>query len=206
MKLVELFNKKENGFYIELGANTGLNVSNTALLEAKYNWTGILIEPSTWGCEECKKNRPNNIILQYACVSNDFESSVVDGDFVDGHPMASIGQTRRTTDNNGNPPRHETVPATTLEKILDEHLSGNKQIDFLSLDTEGYEYNILKGMNLKKYSPTYVLIEIYIDDFKKIVELMLSNNYILHSCITNFNHIDNPIWDGTCNDYLFIKL
>lgn len=77
--------------------------------------------------------------MQYACVSNDFESSVVDGDFVDGHPMASIGQTRRSTDNNGNPPGHETVPATTLEKILDEHLPENKQIDFLSLDTEGFE-------------------------------------------------------------------
>ena len=51
-KLIEIFNSKENGFYIELGANTGLNQSNTALLEWKYNWTGILIEPSTWGYQE----------------------------------------------------------------------------------------------------------------------------------------------------------
>lgn len=204
-KLTEIFNYKKNGFYIELGANTGLNQSNTALLEWKYSWTGILIEPSKWGYKECIKNRPKNIILNYACVDSDFNEEFVNGDFVDGHPMASVGAVRRTKDNEGYPPKQEQARAITMEKLLDEFLPEGQHIDFLSLDTEGYEYNILKGINFEKHSPTYLLIEVYYTDFDKIVELLERHNYTIHSCITNYNKEDNHRWDGLHNDFLFVK-
>ena len=95
------------------------------------------------------------------------------------------------------------VKATTLEKILDKQ--NCKHIDFLSLDTEGYELNILKGLNLDKYRPIYMLIEIYTKDYDNIIEFLESKNYNLHSNFTNYNKIDNPGWDGTHNDYLFIN-
>jgi hypothetical protein len=94
------------------------------------------------------------------------------------------------------------VNAITLEKILDEHC--NTEIDFLSLDTEGYELNILKGLNLEKYRPKFMLIEVYTKDFTNIVNYLNMNNYKLHSNVTNYNKIDNPGWDGTHNDFLFI--
>jgi hypothetical protein len=94
------------------------------------------------------------------------------------------------------------VKAQTLEKILDEnHIQS--EIDFLSLDTEGYELDILQGLNLDKYRPKYLLIEVYNNDFNNIVNYLQSKNYVLHSNFTNYNHIDSPIWDGTHNDFLF---
>ena len=159
-KIDNLFGSKENGFFIELGANDGLFQSNTAFLEKSRKWKGILIEPSIKGYELCKKNRINSICLNYACVSNNYKKDYIEGDFLNNNPMASIDGTRLSNNTD-----IQSVKAMTLEKILDIHLDGN-YIDFLSLDTEGYELNILHGLNLDKYRPKYILVEIYSKDYR----------------------------------------
>ena len=159
-------------------------------------WSGILIEPSLKGYEECKKNRPKSVCLNYACVSNDYKNDYIEGDFKDNSAMGSIGGKRLRRQN------LVKVKAITLEKILDEHCHTN--IDFLSLDTEGYELEILKGLNLNKYRPKFMLIEVYKKDYNDIVNFLNLLNYKLHSNFTNYNKIDNPVWDGTHNDYLFV--
>jgi len=194
-KLNNIFNKK-GGFFIELGANDGLSQSNTAFFEKELDWRGILIEPSLRGYTQCKINRPNSLCLNYACVSNDYKGDYIEGDFEDNNPMGSVNGERLR--------RNSTlrVKALTLEKILDEHC--HTSIDFLSLDTEGYELEILKGLNLSKYRPKFMLIEIYTKDYHNVVNFLNSQNYDLHSNFTNYNNIDNPMWHGSHNDYLFI--
>lgn len=196
-KLDDIFNKKTNGFFIELGANDGVFQSNTLFFEKTRGWKGILIEPSVSGYESCKKARPNSISLNYACVSNTYTDEYVLGDFQSCHPMASINGERLNSNN------LTLVKATTLEKILDIHAC-NEKIDFLSLDTEGYELNILQGLNLNKYRPKHMLIEIYTKDYDNILKFLSKNNYKLHSNFTNYSLSTNPAWDGTHNDYLFI--
>ena len=195
-KLHRIMNKK-GGFFIELGANDGHFQSNTAFFEKEMGWRGILIEPSVEGYEMCKQNRPNSICLNYACVSCDYREDYVKGDFKYNDPMASVNGVRCNYD----PTEFVSVKAITMEKILDEHCDTN--IDFLSLDTEGYELNILKGMNLKKYRPNSMLIEIYEEDYESIVDYLKENRYTLHSNLSNYNCTDNPDWDGSHNDYLF---
>jgi FkbM family methyltransferase len=198
-KLNDIF-KKEKGFYIELGANDGITYSNTAFFEYEKNWKGILIEPSISKYQECIKNRPDNIIINCACVSNEYEKDTVCGDFYSGSMMSSINGVRLGNSN------LVEVKSLTLEKILDEHLPENTNIDFLSLDVEGYELEVLKGINFKKYNPIFMLIEIYDKDFKEILKFLSENNYTLISNLTNYNIRDNPGWDGTHNDYLFKKI
>ena len=193
-KLDKIFNKK-GGFFIELGANDGLFQSNTAFFEKHMAWTGILIEPSLKGYTKCKINRPKSVCLNYACVSNDYKDEYIDGDFANNHPMGSVNGVRNTSTN------MVKVKAITLEKILNEYCDTN--IDFLSLDTEGYELEILKGLNLSKYRPKFMLIEIYMKDYDNIVNYLNLHNYKLHSNFTNYNKIDNPRWDGSHNDFLF---
>lgn len=194
-KLNDIINKR-NGFFIELGANDGLFQSNTAFFEKELNWRGILIEPSIKGFELCKKNRLNSICLNYACVSDNFKDEYVFGDFLDNHPMGSINGNRLQNKN------QNKVKAITLAKILNNY--NCKNIDLLSLDTEGYELEILKGLNLNKYRPNYMLIEIYTNEYNDVNTYLTSNNYKLHSNLSNYNKVDNPNWDGTHNDYLFV--
>ena len=193
--LDSVFKHKENGFFIELGANDGLTQSNTALLEFYRGWKGVLVEPSFNAYTECSKNRPASTCFNLACVSNTYEGDAIEGDF-NGGMMSSVEGMR-----NGSS-KLVSVKVSTLEKILDS--VGASSVDFLSLDTEGYELNILKGLNLSKYRPRYMLIEIYTKDYSEIVAFLNENNYSLIMNMTNYNSVDNPQWDGTHNDYLFI--
>lgn len=194
-KLDILFNHKTNGFFIELGAFDGITQSNTYFFELYRKWKGLLIEPSKNAFELCCENRPNSIVVNCCCVSNTYNDTIISGDF-NSTLMSSVNGERMNSNN------LIGVKAQTLEKILDEnHIQS--EIDFLSLDTEGYELDILQGLNLDKYRPKYLLIEVYNKDFNNIINYLQSKNYILHSNFTNYNHIDSPIWDGTHNDFLF---
>ena len=194
-KLDILFNHKKDGFFIELGAFDGITQSNTYFFELYRNWKGLLIEPSKESFDLCSKNRPNSIVVNCCCVSNTYNDIKIQGDF-NSTLMSSVNGERLNSNS------LIQVNALTLEKILDEN-NINKEIDFLSLDTEGYELQVLEGLNLEKYRPKYLLIEIYRKDYNNILSYLQSKNYTLHSNFTNYNHIDSPIWDGTHNDFLF---
>jgi len=194
-KLDNLFNKK-NGFFVELGAFNGIDYSNTAFLEFNRNWTGILIEPSFNCYKQCITNRPSSICVNAACVSHDYKLTTINGDFND-ITMASIDGIRLNNTEN-----LVSVPALTLDYIFDNN--NVKTIDLLSLDAEGYEFEILKGMNLNKYRPRYMLIEIYRNEYDNITSYLNQYNYKMIENFSNFNYIDNPSWDGTHQDFLFM--
>ena len=194
-KLDMLFNHKKDGFFIELGAFDGITQSNTYFFELNRNWKGLLIEPSKNSFDLCCINRPNSIVVNCCCVSNTYTDTKIFGDF-NSTLMSSVNGERLRSN------QLIEVKALTLEKILDEN-NIDIEIDFLSLDTEGYELPILQGLNLDKYRPKYLLIEIYSNEFNNILIYLESKYYFLHSNFTNYNHIDSPVWDGTHNDFLF---
>jgi len=192
--LAEIMNFN-NGTFIEVGANDGLMQSNTKFFEEYYGWKGILVEPSKNLFAQLCKNRPNSRCFECALGSFSENNSYVSGDF-DGNLMSSLtGRTGK--------PRNQKVLIRSLQSILDE--CGVKHINFFSLDTEGYELNILKGIDFSRSSFDYLLIEVYQHQYDEIISFLSSNGYDMVKCLTNYNKISNPDWDGTHNDYLFKK-
>ncbi len=70
LKVLKYFDYKKNGYFIEVGANDGIKLSNTYLLEKDYNWKGICIEPVPSIFNKLKKNR-KSINLNYAVYNVD---------------------------------------------------------------------------------------------------------------------------------------
>lgn len=191
--MVEIM-KIENGIFIEVGAYNGLWCSNTKLLEECYGWKGILIEPCEKVYPTLCKNRPLAQCFNCALGSFAEDNTYAYGDFQDS-PMASF------TGRCSNKPKDTKVLIRSLQSILDE--CNITHVNFFSLDTEGYELNILKGIDFDKITFDYILIEIYKDQYEEIVSLLKEKGYELECCLSNYSKATNPDWDGTHNDYLF---
>ena len=190
--LVEIMNYRD-GIFIEVGANDGVTQSNTKLFEEKYGWTGILVEPSENLFLQLCQNRPNSKCFSCALGAFKENNTYVYGDF-DGQLMSSL--TDRTQR-----PKTQKVLVRSLQSILDE--CKLQHINFFSLDVEGYELNILQGIDFTKTTFDYLLIEIYKHQYHDIIAFLAEKEYELVKCLSNFTHDSKPSWDGTHNDYLF---
>jgi len=166
-KLLKYLNFKE-GFYIECGANDGVNQSNTWYFEKILNWRGVLIEPNKTSFKNLKNNRSSkNIFRNVALVSEDFKNKNEEIYLSENNLESKL--------TNAVSPLSQKVATETLNNILKE-LNINK-INFFSLDVEGYEEEVLKGLNLDIFDIDYILIET--NNFDKINFMLKNCNYIL---------------------------
>ena len=180
------------GFFIDIGAHDGVSQNNTKIFEELYGWKGMLIEPSIQCIDKMKINRPNTIIENYALVGD--ERKQISGDF-NGHLMASENGKRLKKK------KITSVNSCRLDELIEKQQI--KRIDFICIDTNGTELEVLKGINLHKYTPKYILIQIIKDKYEIICNLLSNNNYRLLCNLTNYNKKQNPRWNGLHNDYLF---
>ncbi len=156
------------GFFIEAGANDGYSQSNTYYLEKKRRWRGVLVEGIPELHKRCVQERPGSTVHHCALVADDFQQPTVTMHYA--HLMSVVDGSLKTT---GQQEEHlqagidiqnldgsysTEVPARTLESVLDS-IHDLPEIDFFSLDVEGYELNVLKGLNLSKHRPRYLLVE-----------------------------------------------
>jgi FkbM family methyltransferase len=155
-----------DGYFIEAGANDGLTQSNTYWFEQFRGWRGLLIEAVPEKAQACRRNRPRATIVQSALVASDTIRSVQINTadlmaFVAGHSQDDAEErarlTRAMSVQNLREVKRIDVPAKTLSSILDD--LGSPGVDLLSLDVEGFELEVLKGLDLRRHRPAYILLE-----------------------------------------------
>lgn len=149
----EYFGKRKTGFFVEVGANDPEENSQTFLLE-RNGWNGILIEPQSTCCERLRQARPKARLFQVACGSPGQRGRVC---------LQIKGQVSKlilSASADLSAIRHEEVQVITLDDVLEQ--AGNPQIDFVSIDVEGNDLEVLRGFDLKRHHPQLILIE---DDY-----------------------------------------
>ena len=149
-----IFNNKKNGYFIELGATDGITLSNTHYFEKELGWNGVCIEPNPDNIDKLKKNRnchvSNSLIYSKSGEKKNFNivnCNELSG--IDNH-IGNIGNSKVS--------KTIVLNTKTLTEVLDD-FKAPKYIDYLSLDTEGSELEILKGLDFKKYIIGYISVE-----------------------------------------------
>ena len=147
--LNNFFKNKENGYYIDIGAHHPKRFSNTYFFYKK-NWTGINIDAMPGSMELFKKERPKDINIETPISDKEeeltfyfFEEPANNG-FWNDKEIKQIDSELKGKKN---------IKCRTLESVLDEFFPSNKVIDFISIDVELYEINVLKSNNWNKYNP-----------------------------------------------------
>lgn len=161
--------KKHGGFFIEAGANDGISQTNTLYLERYRGWTGLLIEPVPELAARCRINRPRCMVESCALVASEAESRNISIKYLG--LMSQISDLHDTPsdkhhhDNvvsgfvaHGGRPYTVEVPARTLSSVLDSHHVSH--IDLFSLDVEGYEAQVLAGIDFQRHRPEHLLVEV----------------------------------------------
>lgn len=176
----------DGGFFVEAGANDGFEQSNTYHLERFRGWGGLLVEPVPELYREALLERPGSRVVNCALVSGDHDGAEVrmrygglmsivagthgseqaDSDFI--APAFALGLEQEYA---------FSVPARTLSSLLDE--LGSPEVDLLSLDVEGFEPEALRGLDLERHAPRFILVEIHdLEHGRAPVEAALGDRYV----------------------------
>ncbi len=169
-------NFKKFGYFVEFGSCDGLKLSNTFLLEKEFMWDGILAEPARFWHEELKQNRKCNI--ETDCVWKESGIKLV---FKESE-LALYSTIKDLSDNDHHKDlryKGKTYEVTTisLNDLLKKY-NAPKDIDYLSIDTEGSEYEVLKSLNFEKYNIKIITCEHnYTETRSKIFNLLTTKRY-----------------------------
>ena len=172
-----------NGFYIECGAFDGVNQSNTWFFEKVLNWHGILIEPNP---------RYFKKLLNYRSKKNFFINEIMTSEnnrdellLIDNNFYSKITNQKTMSKN------LISIKKNSLFQILKSKKLLSQKIDFFSLDVEGYEFEIIKGLGSSIENVKLFVIET--NNFEKI------NKYLKTK---KFKYLEKL----SKNDYLFVNL
>ena len=167
---------KTNGVYIEIGVGNGKELSNTYFFEKVRNWQGLLCEPAKQFHDPIRKGR-NGILIDKAVYNKSGEvlkfSESVDNGELSG--LVGFGTVDDSVESNN---RSYEVTTVTFNDICNEFIPG-RVIDYLSVDTEGSEFEILSSIDFTKHSISCITVEHNYDSKKidKIRSLLEKNNF-----------------------------
>jgi FkbM family methyltransferase len=189
---ISQLSENDERYFVEFGACDGITYSNSCILERQYAWLGLLAEPARQYHELLKTNR--KCIIETRCIwekSNEkiqfSENSEGEYSSIEGFKSNSYEEKKKST---------YQVETISLNDLLLVYGAPYK-INFLSVDTEGSEWEIIKDFNFDQYRFDFISIEHnYSDKRDRIHTLLSSNGYsrILQE-VSGFDdwYVDIPI-------------
>jgi FkbM family methyltransferase len=190
--LNKYFAGRTNGFFVEVGAYDGMVLSNSYFFET-IGWGGILVEPHPRKAQLCRENRPGSHVFECAAVASSKTTQIELLDVPAGEVYSTVAPTeahlQRLRDY-GLDSRRIVVSARTLDSILEE--VNPSCLDFVSIDVEGAEIQVLQGFDIRRWNPRLVMVESMGPRPGAVRDYFRAHGYAyLHS--VNINDIYRPV-------------
>jgi len=184
--LRRIFERQSCGFYVDIGAHHPKRFSNTYLFYRK-GWTGINVDAMPGSMQAFKKMRPRDINLEFGVGSKegDFEYYVFNEPALNGFSK-ELSYERHSSESNYKVVEVVKMKMKPLSKILEEYLPSGQVVDFLSIDIEGLDLDVLMSNDWQRYRPKLVLVEALGSSFSELIEskigkFMGSLNYSIYA-------------------------
>jgi FkbM family methyltransferase len=167
---------KKNGYFVEFGAADGYDLSNTYLMEKELGWSGILAEPAKVWHNALRNYRKCNI--EYNCVWKDSNSTLKFNEVA----ISGLSTISSYSDKDCNAKVRKkgkiyNVKTISLNDLLLKY-KAPKYIDYLSIDTEGSEYEILSNFDFSQYTFGVITCEHnFTTSRKKLYSLLHKQGY-----------------------------
>lgn len=168
---------KRDGFFVEFGGADGISLSNTYLLEKEFGWRGIVAEPARCWHDAIRKNR--SCIIEEKCVWKSSGTRLVFNETPTPElsTLAAFEDTDMHSAARKNGSRYE-VETISLNDLLRMH-DAPRFIDYLSIDTEGSELDILAAIDFDRYRIGVITCEHnYTENRVKIHSLLSAQGYV----------------------------
>lgn len=180
------FKGYKNGIFMDVGSHDGITINNTLYFEREHNWHGINIEPIKEVYDKLIVNRPSSININ--CAICNYEGTT---DFVlnKGYPEMISGikdyynpkhfdRLKIHIQESGGSSEIVKVSTRTIESICKEH--NIKNINYLSIDVEGAEFEVIKSINFDEVFIDIIGFENnYEEDSIPIIKYLNEKNYVM---------------------------
>lgn len=189
-----IFKNKKNGFFVDIGAHDGISLSNTYFYEKELDWKGICIEPIPFVYQKLYKNRSCECI--HGCAYN--RSGTIKFQQLEGYTEMLSGideaynerhrqRVNRELEQHGDKRKYFDVNCFQLSDILRSR--GVKHVDYLSIDTEGSEMQVLSGINFDEVEIDVIDLEVNYrnEDEEKFNKYLESKGYVFFTRLTDDN-------------------
>ena len=167
---------KRDGYFVEFGATDGFYLSNSYLMEKEFGWRGILAEPAIRWHDALRQNRSCSI--ETDCVWRDSGSTLTFHE-VDEGEFSTVGEFK-DADGNRHRRQHGTsydVKTISFNDLLDKY-DAPRRVDYLSIDTEGSEFDILSSFDFSRRQFGVITVEHNFSPAReKIYQLLTSKGY-----------------------------
>ena len=168
---------KSEGFFVEFGAADGFTCSNTYLLEKEFHWKGILAEPGRSCHQRLRELRDTTIDERCVWSKNDETLNFLQSDAFLLSTVEGYGDDDAHQNTRKQGQESYDVKTVTLQQMLKDH-NAPKLIDYLSIDTEGSEYEILNAFDFDSYQFKTITVEHnFTAQREQIYELLTKNGY-----------------------------
>lgn len=157
----------QDGFFFEAGANDGVTQSNSLHFEESRGWRGILVEPIPQKFFDCTVNRPKALVEWGALVPPDWGKPYVELTYCNLMTVTNGSWETRDQELHHVSTGTRFIPGEqvhqfrarpmTISQVLDKHRVTH--VDLMSIDLEGFELQALRGLDLGRHRPTWLLVE-----------------------------------------------
>jgi FkbM family methyltransferase len=149
----QCFACRKDGFFVDVGANEPQQGSQTWFLE-EQGWQGILVEPLAELCQRLRQARPRSRVFQVACGAPGHPPALP---FHVAQAASKSGLVKNLVETSTRYVHTELAPVMTLDELLNQ--AGNPRLDFVSIDVEGTQLDVLRGFTLQQHHPGLLLME-----------------------------------------------